>query len=57
MAITVTEASKGIVTNLIVNAFHNTTDDINGDIKREELIDTAKEFGLTDLVNDLKLCL
>jgi|KNS7NT10metaT_FD_contig_31_42582_length_403_multi_2_in_0_out_0_1 hypothetical protein len=57
MAITVTEASKEMFKHLTIKAFHNTTDDINGDIKREQIITMVEEYGETDLVNDLKLCL
>lgn len=53
MKTTLTQASIATVTRLITNEFHNTSDNITGDIERLKLIETAKEYGLMELAKEL----
>lgn len=54
MKTTLTQASISTVSRLITNEFHKAPDTISGDMEREKLINTAREYGLFSLAEELE---
>lgn len=54
MPTTIAHTSQELVKGLLYNAFHDTDDSIIGMNKRDDIITTAKEYGLNELAEELE---